>query len=1430
MTNSTQLFDLAQLAEASYAEFNLFADNNDGVITALIAKGFASAQATELTNHWQVIHHQQDTTGILGEVFSGFSATLFEYIGEDNSANGGYKPGDLVYAVRGTAGVVSDLIPTDGGDIVLDGLALDQIVDMYNDWQRINAGAGNRYWAAELKTDVALTAARALLSPSEALAYDLALASQGYIIDKPLGLVRIIEKDWSDVIFGVQDERAFGDVNIVAGKLVDITGHSLGGHLADAFTRLFPGLAEALTINGAGYPTGVLPGLGLLADQNIVNLFQQLGGQSSFDASVIHNIYGDKMPQFVTMDLALGLKQQGSHDALFIEQSPFYGNLLGHAAGPMTDSLAVANLFILLDAGLADKTPAEALAQLNALFEIASNQTDQSLEKLVEALSGFILGTRPTITVDDRESLYSAIKDLMGDHSNPNTETTFDKLIGNITLTAPPTSADAARADFGAFLSLVYLTPFALKANDITAAVLLETLNLTNTELALKWEQDKTLTPEQLAGGEGNYSDMWLADRAHMLAQMIQRNTDDSVMVVDGGINETYQDLATGQVFSTEDVAYIGPDLPPDSKHFIFGDDNANPDILGGSKADHLYGGAGDDTLTGYEDNDYLEGSIGADILDGGKDDDILFGGQDSDTLTGGEGNDLLQGGVGTDTYIFTGNYGTDFITDSDGLGGMTIDGQALNSASQISENIYQNNSSGYTVVKVNAGNTLIITKAGDANRIIVNDWSETKNLGISLQSGTSTPPSVTLAGDFKKKINDQGTSDTGDDTYVMTNGNYTVDESAVDGEAGALDLITGTEGNDVIDGKGGSDVLSGKAGDDDIEGGTEGDIIQGGLGKDTLKGGAGDDAIYGSSDMSINKPANVNFTQPVNTYVHPQATGFNWTSGYNTTLENGVPSSFSNAPRNRLADDQGNLIDGGAGNDFIAAGTGVDYVHGGADKDQIWGMDKDDILFGEGGNDFIYGDGNKQINNSVIWTLAENHGNDIIEGGEGDDIVYGQGGNDIIYGGADNDKIWGDDIEANLPLANHGNDYLYGGAGNDSLSGGGGNDILAGGIGDDTLDGGAGNDTYLFNQGDGRDTVIDPDKDSTLLFGEGITQDDITLKLGSLLLDLGNGDEIHIDGFDPNDVFNSSSVTTFSFADGSVLSLNQLLARGFDLVGINQSDTIVGTNTTDRIKGLDGSDILASLGGNDSLEGGAGNDELQGGEGDDRLDGGADDDVLFGQAGDDTLLGGVGIDRLQGGADNDTLDGGADNDILFGESGDDSLLGNDGNDELQGNQGNDHLDGGAGDDRLFGQDGDDSLNDLEGNNTLLGGLGLDILSSGAGNDSLYGDEGDDSLSAGDGADSLLGGLGVDTLLGGLGMDTLQGGEGDDVLDGGAENDQLFGQGGNDNLQGGSGFDHLQSGTGDDTLDGGADDDLLFGEAGADNLFGDIGADRLHGN
>lgn len=48
-TDTTKLFNLAQLAEASYAEFNLY-----GSVEALKKKDFSPIQAAEFVKNWQL--------------------------------------------------------------------------------------------------------------------------------------------------------------------------------------------------------------------------------------------------------------------------------------------------------------------------------------------------------------------------------------------------------------------------------------------------------------------------------------------------------------------------------------------------------------------------------------------------------------------------------------------------------------------------------------------------------------------------------------------------------------------------------------------------------------------------------------------------------------------------------------------------------------------------------------------------------------------------------------------------------------------------------------------------------------------------------------------------------------------------------------------------------------------------------------------------------------------------------------------------------------------------------------------------------------------------------------------------------------------------------------------------------------------------------
>lgn len=83
------------------------------------------------------------------------------------------------------------------------------------------------------------------------------------------------------------------------------------------------------------------------------------------------------------------------------------------------------------------------------------------------------------------------------------------------------------------------------------------------------------------------------------------------------------------------------------------------------------------------------------------------------------------------------------------------------------------------------------------------------------------------------------------------------------------------------------------------------------------------------------------------------------------------------------------------------------------------------------------------------------------------------------------------------------GNDNLLGTNDDDTISGLDGADIIRGGQGDDTLIGGAGNDFFIWNVGDGNDTVDGGDDFDTqrynLTNGEGIA---VTLEDNGTSLD----------------------------------------------------------------------------------------------------------------------------------------------------------------------------------------------------------------------------------------------------------------------------------------------------------------------------------------
>lgn len=859
-----------------------------------------------------------------------------------------------------------------------------------------------------------------------------------------------------------------------------------------------------------------------------------------------------------------------------------------------------------------------------------------------------------------RDSLYSVIQ-AIADSSM------FKKAVdGSISVSLHTVDGDLAsraRTDFGAYAALVGLSPFAFSiiASDSELAEIFKAY-----PGYADWEADKATFAKGPETDDYNITQQWLHDRNEFLKQKSFFNTN-NINSVDYSVQQNsstvdFRTFSGKMYFEDVDSGYkiVPGDVSSTSeiKRFYFGDEQSNG-FSGAAWADHLYGGAGADTLDGMAGNDYLEGGAGGDVLSGGAgadalwgsegndslsgddDSDNLTGGAGDDTLDGGAGNDQLKGGAGSDTYRFSGTYGKDVIEDAGGAGAIMVDGVALHGGKKTAEGVYKDQASGWMYLKI--GTDLVLAKSGDKdNSIVIKNWSPGTALGIRLDGELPVSKPSNLTGDFEKKI--EGGSYVFDDSginYAGSNVPGSIAGSGGDasaGQQGAVDkkfndLLTGGVNNDTIIGLTGNDGLDGGGGADVIDGGVGNDLIFGGDGADTLFGGAGRDWIIGSGNAQFEYPRNVDTPGPVALGVE-DIRGLNWVT---FTKSNGN-WSYLGANNNALvANDSGNLIDGGSGADQIIAGTGDDSVFGGADNDYIEGQAGIDLLYGGDGADTLCGDSSAEPG-SMDTTPAALQLGDLLDGGAGDDNMSGQGGDDTLAGGEGNDFVWGDFDDVSVtPLSVHGNDHLDGGDGNDELIGGGRADVVLGGDGDDKLWG-----------------------------------DDVQSKVpgtvhGDDYLDGGKGRDL-LTGGGGNDVLYGS--------EGN----DQLI--GDDVA----SNLVVSAHGNDTLDGGDGADVMFGGGKDDFLVGGEGNDVAFGDD--------SPDSILEGAShGRDTLDGGNGDDSLFGGGSDDTLMGGAGNDSLVGDDGFGTLdIKLHGNDVLDGADGADVLVGGGGSDTLFGGDGADAL------------------------------------------------------------------------------------------------------------------------------------------
>ncbi len=782
-----------------------------------------------------------------------------------------------------------------------------------------------------------------------------------------------------------------------------------------------------------------------------------------------------------------------------------------------------------------------------------------------------------------------------------------------------------------------------------------------------------------------------------------------------------------------------------------------------------------------------IEGDDGNETIRTGTGDDTLFadGGNDTvdagagnDVLIGGTGNDTLLGGAGQDSYVFASGDGFDTIQDAVGEGNRLIFGSGISQA---------NLSLGFRQVILPGGSeedpgtvigylVLRTGATGDGVEIEGFDpFNQSAPIGIDqfvFADGTMLTSSQLLAPGLELVGTAGFDTLDGQEIYRTIRG-LSGNDLLI---GGAIDnVLSGDDGRDVLLGNGGSDQLSGGMGDDGLRGGAGADVLNGGAGNDSLEGEAGDDVLAGGTGDD-------------------QLLGGDGSDIYRFNIGDGLDS----------------LFDSGSGADMVAFGSGI-------------------------------------TSNSV--SLSSQFGQIVIKVGAGSDGIQSGTAFDVFGSQTIEQFQFADGTALSFAdLVARGFD-IDGTEFNDFLSGTDLVDRFRGGRGNDRLDGSDGHDSYFFNIGDGIDTIIDNASvgaGNEVVFGPGVTSSDLRLDLAAdqsnpdqtdLLIRVGtNGDAIQLDTFDREHAFGPRTVQAFRFDDGSTLTYEQLLARGFDLTGTDNDDQIIGTNTVDRIVAGDGADVLRSGLGDDILDGGLGADRLIGGQG--------NDTYLFGPgAGQDTIVefqGSLDVIRMAPGVtpsdvvvtrnNNDlvlSLSGGADRlavSLYFlaspfqielvqfadGTVWDQAFIENLTSPVITGTEGPDSLIGTSGDDRLVGLAGDDQLTGLAGNDLLDGGTGADELTGGFGNDEYIVDDSRDAVTelTDEGIDTVQSSV-TRTLEANIENLTLTGsaainGTGntlDNVLIGNSGANVLTGRGGNDTYIVGAGDTVIElTGEGTDTV------------------------------
>jgi len=337
---------------------------------------------------------------------------------------------------------------------------------------------------------------------------------------------------------------------------------------------------------------------------------------------------------------------------------------------------------------------------------------------------------------------------------------------------------------------------------------------------------------------------------------------------------------------------------------------------------------------------------------------------------------------------------------------------------------------------------------------------------------------------------------------------------------------------------------------DDSLHTGTTAsDTLTGGLGDDTINTGDGDDVISGDGPVEgawYFETYNYNFSS-ADSQAFDIENGTQTGSGYVTDFNESALTNSVNGTT-------------GSPSDFGVIYTStLNTTSGGTYRLTTTSDDGSTIqIFDSNGNalDFDNQSGGTldYLNNDFHQGSTQRYGDVTLDPDETYTIqirYWENGGQDSLsatISGPDTGNVQEDLLTSSMlglapsPSGIEGDDLLDGGAGNDTIDGDGGNDTITGGADDDSITGGDGFDTFIYEAGDGDDTITD----FNTATGQDINDGDQT---NNDFVDLS---DFYTDIFEVRDDLNDDGILNQSAGD---FSDNTAMGGSLTLAGVSAAD-----------------------------------------------------------------------------------------------------------------------------------------------------------------------------------------------------------------------------------------------------------------------------------